>query len=57
MTAANTGCNAVVRRNSYGRIPQFDTTKAKTELGLRFLLLETTVKDMAASALKLGIAK
>ena len=39
------------------QVPQFDTTKARTELGLEFIDIRQTAQDMAASLIELGIIK
>lgn len=38
-------------------MPQFDTTKVRTELDLDFFDVRKTAQDMAASLLELGILK
>ncbi len=39
------------------QVPQFDTTKARTELGLEYIDVRQTAQDMAASLIELGVIK
>ncbi|CAL8464641.1 g4176 [Coccomyxa elongata] len=44
-------------RCTVGKVPHFDTSKVKTDLGLDFMDVRKTAQDMAASLLELGVVK